>query len=68
MGTRNPAHQPNERFKELLGLKSVLTEIRRRLKNFALSEAVEHLEITDIALTRALIEIKYELDGAKPPL
>jgi hypothetical protein len=55
------SYDPQERFTELLGLKSVLGEIRQRLKTFALSEAVKHLEITDIALKRALIELQLEL-------
>ena len=55
------SYNPHERFTELLGLKSVLGEIRQRLKTFALSEAVKHLEITDIALKRALLELQLEL-------
>jgi hypothetical protein len=55
------SYDPHERFTELAGLKSVLGEIRQRLKTFALSEAVKHLEITDIALKRALLELQLEL-------
>lgn len=62
MAQRNTAQQPHERYVELLGIKSMLAEVRQRLKSFALSEAVKHLEITDIALTRALIEIRAELE------
>ncbi len=61
VASRSP-YNPHERFTELLGLKSVLGEIRQRLKTFALSEAVKHLEITDIALKRALLELELELN------
>jgi hypothetical protein len=62
MAQRNIALPPHERYIELVGIKTMLGEVRQRLKSFALSEAVKHLEITDIALTRALIEIRAELE------
>jgi hypothetical protein len=55
------SYNPHRRLTELVGLKSVLAEIKHRLKTLALSEAVKHLEITDIALKRALIELQLEL-------
>lgn len=61
------SYNPHERLIELVGLRSVLGEIRQRLKTFALSEAVKHLEITDIALRRALIELRLELSERAMP-
>ena len=53
-------------YQELIGLRLALTEIRHRLERLGVSEAVEHLQITDIAITQTLLDIRSGVPIAFP--